>query len=265
MTPEALLEHCDRGTLWSREDTAALFTDLGQAYSSALAVRALRQARGERPRGYKIGFTNRTIWDRYQVFAPIWGTVWDSTLTLAEGAGQIDLSRTCQPRIEPEIVFGLRATPKAGATLEDLFDALEWIAPGFEIVQTHAKDWKFTAAETVADGGLHGRLLVGQRRPVRSIASSAAVLDEMLAKSRAVLSRQASVIEEGAGANVLDSPLRALHYFLNALRACPGAPDLKAEDLVTTGTWTDAWPVLPGQQWSVSFSAPLAGLQVTFT
>ena len=69
-------------------------------------------------------------------------------------------------------------------------------------------------------------------------------------------------MEAGTGANVLGSPLQALLYFLNELRACPGAPDIEAGDVVTTGTWTDAWPVLPGQQWQAEFSAPLPALAV---
>jgi hypothetical protein len=48
------------------------------AYQSALAVRNLRIARGEVPRGFKFGFTNRQIWRRYSIFAPIWGTVWET-------------------------------------------------------------------------------------------------------------------------------------------------------------------------------------------
>lgn len=39
-------------------------------------VVARRIARGERPLGFKIGFTNRTIWDLYGVHHPIWGPVW---------------------------------------------------------------------------------------------------------------------------------------------------------------------------------------------
>jgi 2-oxo-3-hexenedioate decarboxylase len=70
------------------------------------------------------------------------------------------------------------------------------------------------------------------------------------------------VVETGCGANVLDSPLRALHHFLLALRQCPGAPDLKRGDVVTTGTWTDAWPVRPGQSWSGAFGAPLSHLHI---
>ena len=71
-------------------------------------------------------------------------------------------------------------------------------------------------------------------------------------------------METGCGANVLDSPLLALHHFLKELRACQGAPDLQPGDVVTTGTWTDAWPVLPGEQWTGDFGGPLSELEVTF-
>ena len=75
MTPAELLHHSDSGALWG-SPLAALALDVPSAYQLGLAVRALRLARGEQPRGFKIGFTNRSIWARYQVFAPIWGTVW---------------------------------------------------------------------------------------------------------------------------------------------------------------------------------------------
>ena len=73
------------------------------------------------------------------------------------------------------------ATPPRGATLEQLFACVEWIAPGFEIVQSHCEGWKFGAADTVADGGLHARLLVGRQRPLRDFASDGAALDALLA------------------------------------------------------------------------------------
>jgi 2-oxo-3-hexenedioate decarboxylase len=129
-------------------------------YETALAVRALRIARGEIARGYKVGFTNHTIWQRYNVFAPIWGSVWNTTIAFGDVGTTVSLASLCQPRIEPEAVFGFKATPRADASFEDLFDALDWVAPGFEVVQSHLPDWKFTAPQTVADGGLHGRLLV---------------------------------------------------------------------------------------------------------
>ena len=172
MTPRQLLACLDSGELWPANGGDA-FTELPSAYQTALAVRALRVARGENPRGYKIGFTNRTIWSRYGVFAPIWGSVWESTVSHCNGVGTASLAHLCQPRIEPEAVFGFKSPPRANARLEDLFEALDWVASGFEVVQSHQAHWKFIAAQTVADSGLHGRLLVGQRVPVADLARDA--------------------------------------------------------------------------------------------
>jgi 2-keto-4-pentenoate hydratase len=264
MTPQQLLSHYDTAQLWSRAPGLDKAFDVAAAYQSALAVRQLRKSRGEVPRGYKIGFTNRNIWPRYNVFAPVWGTVWNSTVQFCDGQGTVDLSGTCQPRIEPEAVFGLRAAPQPGATLAQLFDCLGWVAPGFEIVQSHLPDWKFTAADAVADGALHARLLVGRKVSVGDVAASAEALELQLTAATVSLLRADVTVEEGRGNNVLEGPLHALHDFMQELRNCPNAPDLQAGDVITTGTWTDAWPVSAGQTWSAQFSAPLAGLEVRF-
>lgn len=263
MTPQTLLTHLDNGQLWPRAASDEAGFDTAQAYQQALAVRALREKRGERPRGFKIGFTNRTIWPLYQVYAPIWGTVWDSTLVWCEGDGRLDLTPTCQPRLEPEVVFGLARTPPPEADVQALFESIEWIAPGFEVVQSHMPDWKFQASDTIADSGLHARLLVGRRAALRSLAQSAQELDTLLANMSLRLLHEQTEVARGTGHNVLDSPLRALHYFMQELRGCPNAPDLKPGDVVTTGTWTDAFPIAAGQQWVADFPAPLSPLRLT--
>lgn len=266
MTPQSFLDHYDLGLMWPLPPSTNPSFDLAAAYQNALCVRELRIARGEVPKGYKIGFTNRHIWPRYQVFSPIWGTVWDTTLNFGDDAGHgtVPLARSCQPRIEPETVFGMKAVPVANASIEDLFDAIEWVAPGFEVVQSHLPDWKFAAADTVADGGLHARLLVGRKVPVRDIAASAQLLNALLAATQVKLFKDDQLVEQGCGANVLDSPLRALHHFLTELRQCPGAPDIVAGDVITTGTWTDALPIQAGEHWVAEFSAPLSRLTADF-
>jgi 2-keto-4-pentenoate hydratase len=261
ISPAELLDHYDRGTYWPQGSGL----DMASAYEHALTVRQLRIARGEQPRGFKIGFTNRGIWARYNVFAPVWGTVWDTTLSFCDGRGEVSLDGMCQPRLEPEAVFGITRTPPARAGLDDLFACIDWVAPGFEVVQTHMPGWKFEAADTVADGGLHGRLLVGARVPVRTIAADAAGLEDQLARAKVFLHRGKQEVDSGAGAVVLDGPLHALQYFLQALRDCPGAPDLMPGDVVTTGTWTDAWPVAAGETWAGQFDAPLGKLEVVFS
>lgn len=257
----ALLTHYDATQLWP---TPTEFS-VKQAYATALELRRLRIARGEQPRGYKIGFTNRSIWPRYNVAGPIWGTVYGSTLVHCEGRAEVSLQGICQPRLEPEAVFGLRAAPPANASLNQLFDCLDWVAPGFEIVQSHLPGWKFAAPDAIADGALHARLIVGTRVPVRSIASNSAALCEALAASSVRLSQDGVHKESGKGSAVLGDPLHALHHFLQELTQCPGAPTLQAGDVITTGTWTDAWPIAAGQLWEAGFSAPLNRLTMRFT
>ena len=264
MNPDQLLRCSDEGLLWPAGAGAA-FTDVPAAYQLALQVRALRSARAERPAGYKVGFTNRSIWPRYNVFAPIWGTVWNTTTAHApSGHGSVALARICQPRIEPELVFAFKQTPPAGCSVQQLFASLDWLAPGFEVVQCHLPDWTFQAAQAVADSSLHARLLVGPRVNVAGTAANAAALHTLLASTQAQLLRAGMLVDAGSGAQVLDSPLLALLHFVTELRNCPGAPDIVPGDVVTTGTWTDAFTVQPGEQWTVEFSAALPSLAVTF-
>src|SRR5215212_2080402 len=73
-------------------------------YQAARALHEHRLASGWRAVGRKIGFTNRTIWPRYGVYEPIWGTVYDRTLIRATGnVARVALQGLVNPRIEPEI------------------------------------------------------------------------------------------------------------------------------------------------------------------
>ena len=131
-------------------------------------------------------------------------------------------------------------------------------------MQSHLPDWKFAAPQTVTDGGLHARLLVGHKVPVADLARNADQLHRALAGAHVWLHKNGSLVEEGAGANVLDSPLQALLHFLVELRSCPGATDIVPGDIVTTGTWTDAWPVRPGETWTAHFDSGLPPLEAAF-
>ena len=83
-------------------------------YVAARALHDYRLKKGWKPVGRKIGFTNRTLWDRYGVHEPMWGTVYDRTLIQAENErATVPLAGLVQPRIEPEIAFKLKAAPKS--------------------------------------------------------------------------------------------------------------------------------------------------------
>jgi 2-oxo-3-hexenedioate decarboxylase len=226
---------------------------LDDAYRISTRLCALRTARGERVIGRKIGFTNRTIWAEYGVYAPIWGFVFDATMRdlppPRQGAQHpLPLSLFAEPRIEPEIVFRLAAAPSPDMDEAALFGCIEWVAQGFEIVQSMFPGWTFTPADTVIANGLHGALLLAPCHPAGS--GSAADWVSKLATFEIELLRDGAVIDRGHAANVLDGPLSALRHLVGLLTRGPVDAPLATGDLVATGTLTRAFPIISGESWS---------------
>lgn len=204
--------------------------------------------------GCKIGFTNRSIWPIYGVHHPIWAPVWDTTVTLLDGtSASLGLDRFVQPRLEPEVVFGLGASPRSSDP-SSVFECIEWVAHGFEIVQSPFAGWKFSAGEAIAAQGLHGALLVGPRQPRACLPDRSA-----LERFTLSLSCDGRLIATGTGHLVLGSPLLALCHLVSELSLRNTV--LPAGAIVTTGTLTDAQPLQPGQLWASALQGiPLPGL-----
>ena len=234
------------------------------AYRISRRIRDMRAQEGERVIGRKLGFTNRTIWDEYNVHAPIWGYMYDTTFhDVLPAEARFSLAPFCEPRIEPEIAFGFARPPRAGASEDELLASIAWYAHGFEIVDSLYKDWKFEAADTVAAFGLHGAYLCGPRRHLTE--EDAAMLRSALQTFQIELARDGETIDIGQGANVLGSPLTALRHAIEVIAADPDASPIAAGEVVTTGTVTRAFPVKPGETWSTRVSGlPVDDLKVAF-
>jgi 2-oxo-3-hexenedioate decarboxylase len=256
-----LLHAWDSATLVPLPSAHAGGLTQDQAYVIGERLRVLRIERGERPAGWKIGFTNRSLWPRYGVDRPMWAPVWDSTLRVLDGAqAALSLQGLSQPRIEPEVAFGFRSAPRAGMTLDALQRCIDWAAHAFEIVHTHYDGWRFTPPDTAADFALHGRLLVGPRVPVAAWPTLAADLSAL----RVELLCNGQVKDRGEGRVVLDGPLQALKALIDSMAAVTPRWQVAAGDVVTTGTITDAWPLAAGQRWSTRLSGtPLSPLSLT--
>ncbi len=225
---------------------------LTQAYD--IANRVCRQL-GRTRAGRKVGFTNRGIWDSYNVDRPVWGEV--HTEGLFESGQPVALAAYSQPRIEPEIVLGLAQTPEPDMDRAALMACVAWVAPGFEIVQSIYPGWRFEVADTIAAQALHGALVLGEKH-----AMNASGL-EALAEVPVTLLRDGQHVETGVGANALDGPVEVLMHLVQLL-----GPDqaLQAGELVTTGTLTDAWPIHPGEVWQADYGGVMdVTLETPFT
>ncbi|MDJ0826051.1 MAG: hypothetical protein QNJ16_11170 [Rhodobacter sp.] len=235
---------------------------MAEAYGIADRIAALRAARGERPRGRKIGFTNRTIWPLYGVDGPIWGWMYHGTVHDIPADGRIPLPALPEPRIEPEIAFGIAEPLEPGMSVDDIAARLDWVAHGIEIVMSLYPGWKLTAPDAVAAMGMHGAYWLGERRPAQDLLGGDLTRLETF---RLTLDGPGEA-HTGQAADVLGGPLHAIRYLLDEIPRMPGAGHVAPGEIITTGTLTDARPIAPGQRWKTRIEGlDLPGLDITFT
>ncbi|MEO3385769.1 fumarylacetoacetate hydrolase family protein [Mesorhizobium sp. CAU 1741] len=241
--------------------------DLEAAYGVSDRIITARMARGMVPVGWKIGFTNRTIWEEYGVHAPIWAPVYDRTVRSAGEDGQptdLDAEAFVEPRLEPEIMFRIANVPRSDMDDRTLLGCLDGIAHGFEIVQSVYADWRFSPADTVAAAAMHGALIVGPVTPIDHAAADQLIAD--LSRFQIVLMCDGAEMDRGDAANVLGSPLSALRHLLAGLEARPMVRGINAGDIISTGTVTRALPISPGQTWSTRVEGlALPGMRMRVT
>lgn len=225
--------------------------DMAAARRIATRIRDARLAQGDRVAGRKIGFSNTRIWPVYGVDRPIWGHVWSSTWLDGTGPDPVAaLVGLPEPRIEPEVVLSLCRAPDAGMDDAALLECIDAVAPGFEIVQSVFPGWKVTAPGAAAAFGLHGRLILG---PWQRIGADRVGWGARLQDFGVTLCKGGVAVETGHARNVLGGPVQALRHLVQTLAQEAAPEPLRAGELVSTGTLTDAQPVAPGQAWSARF------------
>ncbi len=236
---------------------------IADAYRIARTIRNLRATRGESPVGRKIGFTNRDAWPKFKADAPMWGYVYASSAHELGMASCASLAGVAEPRIEPEIVFGLATAPAADMDDEALAGCLAWVAHGFEIVQSIFPGWDCLAADAVAGFGMHEALWIGPRH---SVAERPGEWTRELTTCEAELFCNGASVDRGNAANVLGGPLNALRALVSVLAVDANNPPLAPGDIVTTGSLTRAPPISAGEVWTTQLTGiPLEDARLALT
>lgn len=251
-------------SLWRTGKSTRPFSDryanftAGDAYAVAALTSAAREAAGDPIVGRKVGFTNKAAWKSLGISAPMWGYMFRTTVfNLADIDHHFALDGFAEPRIEPEIVVGLRAAPESGMSDEELRRCIDWVAHGFEVAQCVYPGWRFAVADAIANQCLHAALLIGPRSEPN---------DEVWRSMRTLsldLRRDGKVVEKGRAETVLGGPMESLRSLIALLASDEGFPPLRAGEIVTTGTLSAAPNIAPGETWSTRLhDTPIAGIEV---
>ncbi|MFB7916308.1 2-keto-4-pentenoate hydratase [Streptomyces sp. NPDC056061] len=218
----------------SRKDTPSLADDheldIDDAYAVQAALLALREARGERITGVKLGFTSRAKMAQMGVSEVIVGRLTDA-MRIADG-GEVDLARFIHPKVEPEVAYRICRDVDPDDPSTDIESCVDAMAPAVEIIDSRYRDFRFTCTDVVADNTSAAGYAIGPWRPVAS------------ASNRAVLLRTGAAEAVGSTAAILGDPVRALHALLDLCRR--RRIPLAAGQVVLAGAATAALPLVAG-------------------
>lgn len=226
--------------------------DLSTAYAVERELVRSRRSEGHQTVGVKVGYANKAIWRVLELDTLVWAHMYEDTVRYADASrATLSIAHMISPKIEPEIVFRLKAPVSAGISdAAGALDAVEWLALGFEIIDCPYVDWKFQPADFVAAYGLHAALVVGEPRSVTM--ANISEIAEQLPKFKVRLAKDEQVVEEGSGRNSLRSPALCLVELATAMAKQDSVAPLATGDLVSTGTLTESTPIHSGSTWTAS-------------
>ncbi len=215
---------------------------LSDAYAVQLETLAMRKAAGERLIGLKIGLTSRAMQKAIGIDTPDYGCLTDKML-LPEGT-PCKMKELIQPKVEGEVAFFLKKGLKGpGLTVADVYNAVDYVAPAIEIVDSRIRDWDIGLLDTVSDNGSSARLVIGSAvTPLRDV-------DMRL--TGMTLEKNGELISSGTTAEVWGNPAAAVAWLANELSKF--GMDMAAGQIVLSGAVTAAPAAKAGDCFLVSF------------
>jgi 2-keto-4-pentenoate hydratase len=220
---------------------------LVDAYAVQRHVRSLRERRGERLVGHKVGLTSTAMREMLGVDEPDFGFLTDRLV--CESGAVLSRASFIAPLVEPEIAFRM-GSPLAGETVtaQDVLAATEAVAPALEVVDSRIVDWRIGLIDTVADNASCGRVVLGAFRPLGELDLARVEVEMRVASGPGRVDETVS----GDGAAVLGGPAEAVAWLTRALHRFADE-GLEAGQIVLPGAMTRALPVDVGDSVQATF------------
>jgi len=226
----------------------------GQAVQDVQLSAACTVAPYGRHCGWKIGATNAGA-QAAMGFGPFYGPLFEGSVH--ENGATLSLSNlgATFKASEAEFAFfmgqDLVPSEEAAFTEEQCYAAVSHVVPAIELAASRlAPHLKPTPAAVLSDCTFNGAVILAdtEARVARS-----ALRPEALPTAGAALVLQAETVASSTGANVLDSPLKALCWLANALRE-RRQHHLRKGDVIMTGAAAAHKALLPGQTLEAHFA-----------
>lgn len=222
------------------------------AYRIQLAQIEEKKAQGATVAGLKIGLTSKAMQDMLGVYTPDYGFILN-TMVHDEDA-PINASAYIEPRVEFELAFYFKKTLQGTVTIDDVIDAVDYVVPSIEIIDSRIADWKIKFEDTVSDNGSSaGAILSSTKTKLSDIADITAIPVKAY--------KNGEFFDEATTAAVLGNPLEAVVWLANAVREY--GITIQAGTFVLSGAVSKAVPFVAGDVFEADFG-PLGKVRAAF-
>ena len=244
-----LLDRAERDRVQVRQTTSVYpAMTIEDAYRVQSAWQALREARGERLVGHKIGLTSRAMQAAMNITTPDSGFLTDRMVF--EPGNDLAAADFLDLKVEVELAFVL-AHDIGGPdlTVDDILDATDHVVPAIELIA--ARTFRVdpdtgrtrTVVDTIADNAADAGIVTGGRR--------IGPRDVDLRWVGALLYRNGTIEETGVAAGVLDHPANGIGWL--ARRYHEHGLSLQAGQIVLAGSFTRPVEVSPGDEFTADY------------
>lgn len=223
------------------------------AYSIQMLNVDARLKAGGKIIGKKVGLTSKAMQDSLGVNEPDFGHLFADMVQAEEVP--LSISAYLQPKIEAELAFILGEDLKGpGVSIADVLRASAGVMASFEVIDSRVADWKIKIQDTIADNGSSAGLLLGAELfPVSACNLKYVGL---------VLEKNGKIIDTAAGGAVLGHPAASVAWLANSLGSM--GTTLRKGEIILSGSFTKAYPVAPGDNFSAHFGG-LGSVKISFT
>ncbi len=221
-------------------------TQVEDAYAIQEHWTAMREGRGERIVGRKIGLTSLAIQKQLGVNEPDYGNLWESSFyETINNRAEVPAGDHLQPRMEGEVAF-LIGRPLHGShiTPQEVLAATDAMALVVEIVASRIADWKIKLVDTIADNASYGGFVLGQW--------DSRLRTEDLRLLGMTIAKNGEPIAEGIGAAAMGHPAVSVAWLANKLSEF--GVSLQPGDVVLSGGITPMHPVTRGDIFTINLT-----------
>ncbi|KAI9712009.1 MAG: hypothetical protein M1820_001717 [Bogoriella megaspora] len=197
---------------------------------------------GDRLIGYKLGNIAKVMQDAFSLDKPDYGFLLASSFEY-EGTS-LKLDQFIAPFVELEPAFVLKGRLKGpNITVVDVINAVDYVIPAIEIIDSRVKDWAIDLPDTLADNGSTGAVILG---------GTPRQLTELnLSDTRGFLRFNGRDVIDGNTKDVLGNPLSAVAWLVNRLATYN--VELLPGHIILPGSCLQAVPMNEPGHWSCTF------------